>query len=813
MFWSRVILVCLMMFSSTRIQAEKTSDFAHAIAPILRKHCVECHGGKEAKGGFSINTRKSFLDEEYAVPRDAESSYFLDLILSDDPESQMPPAEKSRLSEAEIATLKDWVNSGMKWEDDFTFATQTYEPPLEPYTVELPPIVDGRSHPIDRIIDQYFSNNKVPRPQPIDDATFYRRASLDLIGLLPTPEKLNKFITDRTPDKRKLLVDELLSQQIDYADHWLSFWNDLLRNDYTGTGFITGGRKQISGWLYESLLSNKPYDQFARELIAPPTDESRGFIDGIKWRGEVSAGQTLEIQFSQSISQAFLGLNMKCASCHDSFIDRWTLKEAYGLAAIYSQRELMIHRCDKPTGETAEAAWLFPALGNVDANASQPERLNQLAALMTHPKNGRFTRTIVNRLWAQLMGRGLIHPLDAMQSEPWHADLLELLSNHLQENNYDLKSVLRLITTSEAYQSQTEIVTQSNADGEYIYRGPRSKRMTAEQFLDGVWQITQSGPNKIDAPVLRSEISQEEADQINLQGKWIWRTPVAPDDGTPAQAPAAGESVLIRKTLNLESDLQFGVAAITCDNEYVLFINNAEVSRNTNWEEVDAIPLHQSLKPGENKIIAFVKNAGASPNAAGFYLEAKLILMDETEITIASDESWEWNEKIPRQTSRRLGKVSGDWNSVHVVPELSVWKDKTQPQVKGILARVRAGELPMIRASLMKSDFLMRSLGRPLREQIVSSRPSELTTLEAIDLTNGATLANVLQAGAKKLFKQDWESPQALTSHLFESALSRSPTEEESAVILSSFAEPMTIEQIEDLLWVLVMMPEFMLIH
>ena len=150
---------------------------------------------------------------------------------------------------------------------------------------------------------------------------------------------------------------------------------------------------------------------------------------------------------------------------------------------------------------------------------------------------------------------------------------------------------------------------------------------------------------------------------------------------------------------------------------------------------------------------------------------------------------------------------------VHVVPELSVWKDRTQPQVKGILARVRSGQLPMVRASLMNSDFLMRSLGRPLREQIVSSRSNELTTLEAIDLTNGATLANVLQAGAKKLSQQEWESPQELVNHLFASALSRKPTEGELEIIVSDFAETITSEQIEDLLWVLVMMPEFMLIH
>ena len=106
-----------------------------------------------------------------------------------------------------------------------------------------------------------------------------------------------------------------------------------MRNDYAGTGYIDGGRKAITDWLYKSLVNNKPYDQFVRELI-DPSPESEGFSKGIKWRGRVNASQVPEIQFAQNISQVFLGLNMKCASCHDSFIDVWKLDDAYGLAAI-----------------------------------------------------------------------------------------------------------------------------------------------------------------------------------------------------------------------------------------------------------------------------------------------------------------------------------------------------------------------------------------------------------------------------------------------------------------------------------------------
>ncbi|MDZ7647369.1 MAG: DUF1549 domain-containing protein [Cytophagales bacterium] len=147
---------------------------------------------------------------------------------------------------------------------------------------------------------------------------FIRRIYLDLIGLLPLPGKIDSFIADTNLAKRELLVTELLKREDDYAQHWLTFWNDALRNDYTGTGYITEGRFAITDWLYESLKNNKPYDQFVRELISPDK-RSEGFIRGIQWRGTVNASQRVEMQAAQNISQVFLGLNLKCASCHDKF--------------------------------------------------------------------------------------------------------------------------------------------------------------------------------------------------------------------------------------------------------------------------------------------------------------------------------------------------------------------------------------------------------------------------------------------------------------------------------------------------------------
>lgn len=792
---------------------QQPGDFAHDIVPILKKHCVPCHGGREAKGSFSMNNRELLVDSGYVVVGKPEESELLALIASDDEKVQMPPAERERLSAAEQSVLSRWITEGLEWDDGFSFAPVSYEPPLKPRRPKLPAPVDGRDNPVDRILDADLAQHQIERPRRIDDAAFLRRASLDLVGLLPEPTALEAFIADNSPDKRSRVIREFLDDDTAYAEHWLTFFNDLLRNDYSGTGFITGGRKQVSGWLYAALMTNKPFDQFTRELIAPPTAESQGYIDGIRWRGEVSAGQTVEIQFAQSVSQSFLGINMKCASCHDSFIDRWKLEEAYGLAAIYSSQPMQIHRCDKPIGKQAEAKWLFPEIGQIDAAAPREVRLRQLANLMTHPENGRFTRTIVNRLWYKLMGRGIVHPLDAMQSEPWNSDLLDMLASHLADNKYDLKSVLYLIATSEAYQSRCVIRTADAAERAaegFVYRGPLPRRMTAEQFLDSVWQITGAAPSAIDAPVIRSAVAAEEANagESELTAQWIWG-----DSAANGQAPAAGETISLRTQLSLPDDVAQAGAVMTCDNGFTLFVNGREVKKGTEWTRPEGIPLRGLLRKGDNTVVIVASNGGNGPNAAGLFFEARVKLINGEQRTIASDDSWQFNANSPKTNEGRLGVIAGDWKPVTVVPALDVWTKVVQSTGPNLLMLAISDELQMVRASLLKNDFLMRSLGRPFREQIVSMRPTEFTTLEAIDLSNGATLASYLAKGANNLSDQWPDDNAALVEYLFQFALSRKPTNEEQTILGAALSTRPNPQEIEDVLWAIFMMPEFLLVR
>ncbi len=792
---------CLLLLASL---CHAEIDFSHDVVPILKQHCTECHGGDKSKGGFSLNTRNLFLDDESAIPGKSAKSYFLELIEETDPDYQMPPEDNPRVPAAEVAILKQWIDEGMKWEPGFTFGTPVYEPPFAPRRPELPAARGGRNHPIDRLIDRYLSQGNHEQLVPIDDSTFLRRVSLDLAGLLPPPEQVRSFLEDSSPNKRKALIDQLLSDEVAYTEHWLTFWNDLLRNDYAGTGFITKGRTQISTWLYDSLKENKPFDQMVQEVIAPPNPSSAGFINGIKWRGTVSAGQTLPIQFSQSLSQSFLGINMKCASCHDSFIDRWTLADAYGLAAIYSETPLELHRCDKPIGETAKAAWLFPEIGQIDPDVSKPDRLKQLAVLMTHPENGRVPRTIVNRLWGQLMGRGIVHPLDAMQTAPWHTDLLDWLAADFQDEGYDLKHTLRLIANSAAYQSETSPHEGDGENSDYIFDGPRPKRLTAEQFLDAIWHVTGNAPSSYDAPIVRGTISPDLIQKLSFESNWIWGQKASPGP------PPNGEKILLRRTFSPSKKFRSAGIIAAVDNAYVLYLNGRKILDGENWSELDAAPIGNSIRSA-NTVLIVAENRGSQPNAAGAFCAIRIEYEDGSDEVIMTDQDWQVCETVPQGSNPQKWKLDAlAWTSP-VPVKVESWKKATDARIGKSLATASIGSAHPVRASLLKANDLMRALGRPNRDQIVTSRPRELTTLEAVNLNTNEDLVRHFETGAERFLMNP--NQDTLIEDVYLAMLSRFPNETERSLLNEIIEGTPEKETIADLLWALAMTPEFFLVR
>jgi Protein of unknown function (DUF1549)/Protein of unknown function (DUF1553)/Planctomycete cytochrome C len=455
--------------------AARPIDFARDVKPILQVSCVRCHARGRDRGGFSIETRERLLaggdSGDAVVPGDSAHSRLIALVAGLEPDVVMPQ-KGSRLTRDQIGVLRAWIDQGATWDPAVSFAKA---PPrnLARHEPALPMALAGARNPVDRLLVSYFADHSLAPAPIVDDRRFIRRLSLDAIGVLPTPAEVRAFVADPRPDKRERLVARLLADNRRYAEHWLSFWNDLLRNDYRGTGYIDGGREQISAWLYAALANNMPYDRFVDALVSPGP-ATAGFTKGIVWRGVVNASQTPQMQAAQNISQVFMGVNLKCASCHDSFINDWQLADAYGLAAIYADGPLEMVECDRPTGKTAPMKFLYGELGSIDANAPPDQRLQELAHVLTGPKNGRLARTIVNRLWARFMGRGLVEPVDDMEQPAWHPDLLDWLAEDLIAHRYDLKRTMTVILTSRAYQG--DAVDVAERPETYVFRGPAIRR-------------------------------------------------------------------------------------------------------------------------------------------------------------------------------------------------------------------------------------------------------------------------------------------------------------------------------------------------
>ena len=460
------------------------------VRSILAHNCYSCHGEAKTKGELRLDKRE-FIEKGgengvVLVAGNPEKSEMIRRITLPVGHKEAMPSKGKRLTEKEVGILEFWIKQGAPWptgEQKSIFRVA----PLEPRNPVLPPAVAGLTNPVDRFVNVYFQENKVAWQDPVSDRLYIRRVFLDVIGLLPPPNKVAAFMADTRPDKRESLVRELLNRNEDYAQHWLTFWNDALRNDYSGTGYITGGRFDITTWLYNSLKTNKPYNWFVRELVSP-TEESSGFVRGIKWRGTINSSQRVEMQAAQNVAQVFLGLNLKCASCHDSFVSDWKLADAYAFANVFADTLLEINRCDQPTGKIAGRGILFKELGEISVDASTEQRLRELADFLVQPKDGRLYRTLVNRIWAQLMGRGIVEPVDVMDNLPWSQDLLDWLAYDFVQNGYDVKKLMFTILTSKTYQMPSVGVKEPDflTSADYVFNGMVRRRLTAEQFADAV---------------------------------------------------------------------------------------------------------------------------------------------------------------------------------------------------------------------------------------------------------------------------------------------------------------------------------------
>jgi hypothetical protein len=472
-----------------------TIDYQQQIHTILAAKCLSCHSAERRSGGLSLAAYVDVLDggRNGAAIRPGDSTGSLMVRRITGETAPAMPLGRPALSPGEIATIRGWIDEGARETTASAAAKPKWEAPLALQRPAAPEAVwQDWTTPVDRFVAKYLSERAIAQPELTGDAAFARRAYLDIWGLLPPPDDLQLFVADRNANKRFALVQRLLADNDKYAQHWISFWNDLLRNE-EGVNYYSesSSRKSISTWLLSALTTNVPYNRWVEQLLNPTApDDPDGFLIGVNWRGEVNASQTPAMQAAQNSAQIFIGINLKCNSCHDSFISKWRLKDAYGLASFFSEEDrLRLYRCDVPQDDYATPAFLFPELDRVPLSAALPDRRRAAAAIFTDPRNGRLPRTLVNRMWHRLLGRGIVENPDEMDGAPWSPQLLDWIASDFVDGGYDLKKLMTAIISSKAYQMRA-VPRTGEQTREYMFRGPEVRRVTAEQFGDAIGAIT-----------------------------------------------------------------------------------------------------------------------------------------------------------------------------------------------------------------------------------------------------------------------------------------------------------------------------------
>ncbi len=352
---------------------------------------------------------------------------------------------------------------------------------------------------IDRHVNAHLKKLNLRPSEVCDDATFLRRAHLDIIGTLPTATEVRRFLADESSDKRSQLVDALLKRP-EFADFWALKWADLLRVDRQKLG--QRDAYAYYRWIRGEFAANRPLDQFARALLTaegPLDDAPAGhFYKVVSKPGEMA----------NAVSQVFLGIRIACAECHHHPFDRWSQADYYGMSGFFSQvnvrkgalGETLLAEGNPSVKHPRTGAAVQPyALGTeMPATAPAGDRRRVLAEWFTAPENPWFARNLANRLVAHFLGRGVVEPVDDVRATnpAGNPALLDAVAKSLVDARFDLKQFIRTLTASRTYQLSAT-PNDTNAQDEQNYSRALFKRLPAEVLLDAVCQVT-GVPEKFD---------------------------------------------------------------------------------------------------------------------------------------------------------------------------------------------------------------------------------------------------------------------------------------------------------------------------
>jgi hypothetical protein len=366
-----------------------------------------------------------------------------------------------------------------------------------PYEKQVPADVfatSARANFIDEIVLDKLKRLSIPPSGIATDSEFMRRAYLDTLGVLPTADETKEFLADASSEKRARLIEKLLARP-EYVDYWSYKWSDLL---LVSTKKLKGPAVwAFANWVRRAVETNRPWDEFAREVVtASGSTIDNGAANYFVLHKDAKL-------LNEATTLTFLGLSIGCAQCHDHPLERWTLDDYYGMANLFA-------RVRSKDGTIDGESIVFPVSSGdikhptrigtpvprpLDGEALDPgdphDRRVHLAKWLTDPDNPYFARALVNRVWANYMGRGLVEMVDDLRATnpPSNDVLLSALADDFVKHTYDVKHLIRMIMTSAAYQRSPQASPENSADDRF-YSHFLVQRMSAEVMLDALSQAT-----------------------------------------------------------------------------------------------------------------------------------------------------------------------------------------------------------------------------------------------------------------------------------------------------------------------------------
>ena len=350
----------------------------------------------------------------------------------------------------------------------------------------------------DLVLEQLQKLHLQPSP-PCDDATFIRRAFLDTIGRLPTPDEVRGYLDDNDPAKRERLVELLLARP-EYVDYWTYKWSDVLL--VSGSKLRPNAVNAYYQWIRDRVAKNTPWDRLVREVV---TARGSSLENGAT--NFFAVHQDPETM-AENVSQAFMSLSINCAKCHNHPLEKWTNDQYYAFANLFARVRAKGWGGDSRSGNGQRTLFVEPRGDLLQPRTGRPQppapldgaalpmddpgdRRESLARWLTSPENPYFTRSIVNRVWANFFGMGLVESVDDLRATnpASNENLLAALCRHTVEHDYDLKSLMRLILLSETYRRSSDPLPENRDDRKWFAR-TYPRRLMAEVLSDAIADVT-----------------------------------------------------------------------------------------------------------------------------------------------------------------------------------------------------------------------------------------------------------------------------------------------------------------------------------